>query len=89
MATKKPAKKVSDWPLRPNKVIPRYVPKDDTLVSDLAALQGLNQELAEQIAKDGDWPTEAGELATKYGLSQMDAENILKVLNVSRGVESA
>lgn len=92
MATKKkqqPIKK--DWPpmrqdeapVKPEQVIKRYVPKWDEqeLIRELARLSGMNQELAEQIAKDNDRPDNAGELAEKYKLSEMDAEAILAVLN--------
>lgn len=87
---KKPAKKVSEWPPvrdeappKPEKVIKRYLPKRDEqeLVEALAGLSGMSQELAQQIAKDGDRPDSAGELAEKYSLSEMDAEAVLAVLN--------
>lgn len=93
MATqKKPAKKVSEWPpvrwadeapVKLEKVVKRYRPKRDEqeLVKALAGLSGMSQELAEQIAKDSDRPDNAGELAEKYGLSEMDAEAVLAVLN--------
>lgn len=95
MATKKkPAKKVSEWPPmrwrdepaeapKPEKVTKRYLPKRDEqeLVEALASLSGMSQELAEQIAKDSDRPDNAGGLAEKYKLSEMDAEAVLEVLN--------
>lgn len=92
MATKKkPAKKVNDWPptrrdelpVEPEQVIKRYLPKWDEqeLIRVLASLSGMNQELAEQIAKDSDRPDNAGVLAKKYKLSEMDAETVLAVLN--------
>lgn len=92
-ATVKPAKKVNEWPpmrwrdepveAQPQQVIKRYLPKRDEqeLITALASLSGMNQELAEQIAKDKDRPDNAGGLAEKYKLSEMDAEAVLAVLN--------
>jgi hypothetical protein len=93
---KQPAKKESDWPPmhqeveaigepgQPEEAIMHHKPGPG-LVDKLSALKGMNRLLAEQIVKDGDWPTGAGDLAHKYGLSQMDAENVLEVLNENRG----
>lgn len=88
--TEQPAKK--DWPPvrwsddppdKPQKMIKRYLPKWDEqeLISVLATLSGMSQELAEQIAEDNDRPDNAAELAEKYKLSEMDAEAVLAVLN--------
>lgn len=60
-------------------------PKQGNLVDELSAIPGMNRELAERMASDGNWPAEASALAHKYGLSQMDAEAVLVVLNVNRG----
>lgn len=91
MAKKKQQPTKKEWPptrrdeapAKPEQVIKRYVPKWDEqeLTRALARLSGMNQELAEQIAKDSDRPDNAGELAEKYGLSEMDAEAILAVIN--------
>lgn len=90
--TEQPAKK--EWPPvrwadeSPEPVIKRYLPKRDEqeLITALAGLSGMSQELAEQIAKDSDRPDNAGELAKKYKLSEMDAEAVLAVLNYQEGL---
>lgn len=57
------------------------------LVGELSAMLGMNQTLAEKLVEDGNWPADAGELAHKYGLMQLHAEEVLKVLNVNRGIK--
>lgn len=78
-----PKRQEAEAPVKPGGVIARYVPRRDEqeLIGALASLSGMNQELAEQIARDKDRPDNAGELAEKYKLSEMDAESVLAVLN--------
>lgn len=54
------------------------------LTKTLAGLKGMNGELAERMVNEGDWPAGPAELASRYGLAQMDAEAVLKVLNENR-----
>jgi hypothetical protein len=94
---KAPAEKASDWPpLRreveatgepdqPEEAIMHHKPKGDDLTATLSAMPGMNRHLAERMVEDGNWPTDASELAHKYGLMQLDAEEVLKVLNRNRG----
>jgi hypothetical protein len=56
-----------------------------SLVDRLSAMPGMNRGLAERMVNDGNWPADAGELARKYGLMQLDADEIQKVLNRNRG----
>jgi hypothetical protein len=90
------AKKKENWPPKhkagkgPDNFpsgLPYVGPAGQTksLFEQLMELPGLNRELAQRLVEDKSWPAEAGELARKYGLAQMDAETILKVLNVNRG----
>jgi hypothetical protein len=94
---KQSPKKASDWPPMhreieateepdsPSEAIMHHNLRGSDLASELAALPGMNQTLAEKMVEDGNWSTDAGELAHKYGLMQLDAEGVLKVLNRNRG----
>lgn len=81
MAKKKEVKK--EWP--PKKWLVGWESDEPALVKELAGLSGMNPELAEKIVNDGNWPADAHELASRYGMAQMDAEAVLKVLNENRG----
>jgi hypothetical protein len=56
-----------------------------SLVDVLSAMPGMNRGLAERVVNDGNWPAEGSELARRYGLMQLDADEIQKVLNRNRG----
>lgn len=99
MAAKKPKSQADNWPPmsreveatgkpeQPEEAIMHHKP-GSSLVDKLSVLSGMNRVLAERMVEDGNWPAVAGELAHKYGLSQMDAEVVLDVLNVNRGVSN-
>lgn len=96
-AKQKPPKKESNWPPMHREVeateepgsaseaVMHHKPKGDDLTAKLAAMSGMNQTLAEKLVEDGNWPADASELAHKYGLMQLHADEVLKVLNVNRG----
>lgn len=68
-----------------SEAILHHPPKGDSLVDKLSVLPGMNRGLAERMVEDGNWPAEASVLAHKYGLMQLDAEEVLKVLSRNRG----
>lgn len=77
----------TEEPDQPEEAIVHHRPKGHSLADELAVMPGMNRVLAERMVEDGNWPADAGELAHKYGLAQMDAEGVLKVLNVNRGLK--
>lgn len=91
MAKKKEAKKwppdhpAGSGPEPTSEAIMHHKPDGPSLTATLSTMPGMNRALAERVVEDGNWPAEASELARRYGLAQIDAEEVLKVLNRNRG----